>query len=147
MNFRKYLSESQEDLTPEEDLYDIENQESFNLEDIQSIIPELSDDEIHQLGVFIMELIYTPEFDDESDDESDDEFDDKFDEITEKKFFKTKKRQIKLNKKINKQQKRIDAKKRKIFYKRNKFKMKRAVYISKRRALINPSKVRTHIGK
>lgn len=138
MIFKKYLVEAEdvEEFEDEEE-YEEYEEENFSLEDIQSILPELSDDEIHQIGELIMSLIYEPEFEEGEETVED--------EITEKKIFKTKKRELKKLKKTNKQQRRLDAKKRKIFYRRNKSKMKRAVYISKRKALINPSGTHKHV--
>ena len=115
------------------------NPNNFSKEDILEIINELDDDEIQDVGDFIMEIIYDEDFDDDDEDE-----DDEPEEVSEKKYFKTKGREIKRAKKKNKGKRRTDARKRKKFYRKNKSKIKRKSEIYRRRVKRRPNMVRRH---
>jgi len=104
------------------------NPSNFSKEDIIEIINELDDDEIQDVGDFIMEIIYDEDFDDDDEDE-----DDEPEEVSEKKYFKMTMGQLKAQKNKNKGAK---LKARRAYKKKSKtasFKAKKKKYNKKKK--------------
>jgi DNA-binding transcriptional MerR regulator len=127
--YKSLLKESLEDLINTQD----DQNENFSVQDIKEILDELDTDELNEVGEFILELIYDPDFDNEDEDTLD-----------EVKYFDTKKKKLDRNKKLNLTQRRKDAKKRKKYYKKNKSKLKRKNKLYRKKVKRQPSQVKKH---
>ena len=110
--------------------------DNFSTEDIYEIIEDLDQDELNEIGEFIMDLIYDPEFDEEDLEESED--------LNEKKYFNTKKTHLDRAKKQNKAQRLKDKKLRKKYYKKNKSKLKRLNKKYRKKVKRQPNVVKKH---
>ena len=128
---QSFLKESIEDLINPE-----EYQEDFSVQDIKEILDELSQDELNDVGECIIDLIYDPEFDLDDMEESE--------EISEKKYFGTRKREIDRNKKKNIAKRKLDKKARKRYYKKNRAKLKRKNKLYRKKVKRQPNIVRKH---
>ena len=124
-------------LIKEESQPEYQEQEGFTVDDIIELLPELTYDELQELGEELMEIIYDEEFDL-------DDMDDIEENINEVKYFDKKKNQVNREKKKDKSQRRKDAKKRKQWYKRNKSKIKRKQKLYRKKAKRQPNLVKHH---
>ncbi len=131
--FRELLEELQTPKTLESD---------FSTEDIFEIIQDLDQDELNEVGEFIMELIYEEDFDEEDLEESE-EFKD-IENLDEKQYFKTKKSHLDRAKKRNTTQRLKDKKLRKKYYKKNKAKLKRKNKLYRKKVKRQPNIQKKH---
>jgi hypothetical protein len=136
--YKSLLKESVEDLIDK--AQDRASPEDFNIDDIYEILDDLTQHELNQIGEFIMELVYDPEFDIEDLGESEDEEL----SLSERKYFGTRKREINRNKKKNIAKRKLDKKARKRYYKKNKAKIKRKQKLYRKKAKRQPNIVKKH---
>ena len=142
-NYKSFLGESVEDLIDQAQDRDVSG--DFDIEDIYNILDDLSQPELNQLGEFIMELIYDPEFDlDDLGEEEDGKEDEEEETIDEVRYFKTRKRQLNRAKKKNISQRKRDKKLRKRYYRKNKAKMKRKNKLYRKKVKRQPNRVKRH---
>ena len=118
---------------------------NFTIEDIIEILNNLDQDELNEIGEFILDLIYEPDFDLDEIEETE-ELEEMVEEkdLNEVKYFKTKKRELDRAKKQSVSQRRKAAKERKKYYRKNKSKLKRKNKLYRKKVKRNPNKVKKH---
>ena len=127
----KELIETFDEITPEDS-------DDFDINDIIAVIHNLTQDELNEVGMCIMDLV-DPDKDENSEDENEDE-----NSITERKYFDTKQRTINRNKKLDVTARRKAAKERKRYYKKNKSKLKRKNKLYRKKIKRNPNIQKKH---
>jgi hypothetical protein len=138
--FKKQLSEASEDL---KEAYAYTH--TWTKDELLEFISELEDDEVQEVGDFLMgELMEDDEFEDddfETGSEDEDE-----DELKEGHFFAKNKSVMDREKKKNKAARKMKAKLLKKYYKKNKAAIARKAKIYRKKAKRNPNKVFHHKG-
>ena len=134
------FNESQDEIKDTETETDF----SFQKEDIHEILDDLTQEELDEVGEFILEMIYEPDFDlDESDDEDEDDLEES-EEMNEIRYFKTKNRELKRKRKQNISARKKAKKLRRKYYRKNKARLKRKQKLYKKKAKRRPTMVKRH---
>lgn len=139
MKFADYLKNTSEIVESEDLNLPEPDFEVYTKEDLIEFVNELTDEEAEDLAGFIMDELY-----DESEDDEDEDEDYEDDEMSEKKFFKTKKRELNRAKKVDRADRRKLARDMKKYYKKNKAKIKVKASRYRKKTKRNPNMVKTH---
>ena len=111
----------------------------FSIDDIYEVIGELNADELNEVGEFILNLIYDPEFDEDEDEVVED-----LEDLEERQYFKNRNSQLKRSKKLNVSDRKKAAKLRKKYYKKHKSKLKRSNKLYRKKVKRNPNIQKKH---
>jgi hypothetical protein len=120
----------------------IANTDFFTIEEITEMLQLLDQDELDDVGAFIIELLDEDEIDGDFDSEIEEEISE--DEINERKYFDRKQREINREKKKNISKRKILKRERRKYYKRNKAKIKRKQKLYRKKARRRPTMIKKH---